>query len=257
MASFFGSSVKLCVWVFAVVFVLNQFGIDPAQSTGAIGLIGLIMAGMFREIVVDFVKGFDILAGRHYLVGDFVEVDGRGGHVVDFNVKHTRIRTLSGQEVNIPNSRSVPSRRFPDGFVDNLVDVTFHTRADARRAQSAFAPGCHALIRRIEPLREEPVGVRRIAGARGPVTLRYRVRVLPGCDWVVRDYFVPMVKEAVATEGLTLASEPTYYFMNRVEVFRKLFSRELTEEEITREVAEEPPPGHAHGEGEHGQPAEK
>jgi hypothetical protein len=40
---------------------------------------------------------------------------------VDFNVKYTRIRSLSGQEFNIPNSRCVPSRRFPDGFVSNYV----------------------------------------------------------------------------------------------------------------------------------------
>jgi len=33
------------------------FGIAPATSAGAIGLIGLIMAGMFQQIVIDFVKG--------------------------------------------------------------------------------------------------------------------------------------------------------------------------------------------------------
>jgi small conductance mechanosensitive channel len=200
-------------------------------------LIGLILAGMFQQIVIDFVKGLDIVVGQHYNVGDFVEVDGKFGHVVDFNVKHTRIRTVSGQEFNIPNSRCVPSRRFPDGYVNNYLDLVLTSAADEERAKDAIAPVCRDLNQRIEPIREEPVPVERFDGPQGRVTLRYRVRVLPGCDWVMTDHFIPNVKRALAENEIELAAEPTFFFINRIETFRKLFSRRLTEEEIVHEVA--------------------
>jgi small conductance mechanosensitive channel len=238
LLSFAGSILKLFVWVFGTVAILNEFGIEPSKSTGPIALVGLIMAGMFQQIVVDFVKGLDIIAGRHYNVGDFVEVDGKHGHVVDFNVKYTRIRSFSGQEFNIPNSRCVPSRRFPDGFVSNYVDITLKSSADEDRAKIAIGAVCTDLNQRIEPVRDEPTLSECFRGRHDSVTLRYRVRVLPGCDWVVRDHFIPAVKEAMAKEEVELTGEPTFSFINRIETFRKLFSRRLSEEQIVREVAQ-------------------
>jgi small conductance mechanosensitive channel len=239
LLSFAGSILKLFVWIFGLVAILNEFGVDPAKSTGAIGLIGLIMAGMFQQIVVDFVKGLDIVAGRHYNVGDFIEVDGKYGHVMDFNVKHTRIRSVSGQELNIPNSRCVPSRRFPDGYVDNYVDVTLESDGDVNRARHAIDALCEDLNQRIEPVREEPEMVQRFSGPNGRATVRYRLRVLPGCGWVATDHFIPAIKKALAEAGIETVTDPVLFYINRIETFRRLFSRRLSEEEIIRDVAQD------------------
>ena len=239
LASFAGSIVKLFTWVFAIVLILNEFGVDPAKSTGAIGLVGLIMAGMFQQIVVDFVKGLDIIAGRHFNVGDFVEVDGKYGHVVDFNVKHTRIRSLSGQEFNIPNSKCVPSRRFPDGYVDNYIDIALKSPADEERARRAIDAVCPVINQRVEPVRGVPFLADRFGGPGERVILRYCLRVLPGCDWVAKEHFIPAIKESLADGGVEIAVEPSLFFINRIEIFRKLFSRKLSEEEIVRDVAQE------------------
>lgn len=242
LLKFAGSIIKLFVWIFCLVAVLNEFGIDYAKSTGAIGLIGLIMASMFQQIVVDFVKGLDIVAGRHYNVGDFIEVDGKHGHVVDLSVKHTRIRTHSGQEFSIPNSRCVPSRRFPDGYVDNYVDITLKSRGDRLKAREVIDMVCADLNRRVEPVREKPELARRFARSSDRITLRYLVRLLPGCDWVIKERFIPAVEESLAGSGVELSGKPTTFFINRIETFRKLFSRRMTEEEIVREVADEQQP---------------
>ena len=239
LVSFAGSIIKLFVWIFGAIAVLNEFGVDYAKSTGAIGLIGLIMAGMFQQIVVDFVKGLDIIGGGHYNVGDFVEVDGKYGHVVDFTVKHTRIRTLSGQEFNIPNSKCVPSRLFPDGYVNNYVDIPLKSIADEQRAQEVIDPLCEDLNHRVEAMRSTPRLVVCFDEAKGRVVMRYRVSVLPGCDWVLNDYFIPTVKQALADAGIELAGEPTFFFINRLRTFRKLFSRQLSEAEIARQLDEE------------------
>ncbi len=236
LISFGGSLARLVVWITGLVWLLNELGIDPAKSAGALGLIGLIMAGMFQQLVVDFVKGLDIVAGGHYDVGDFIEVDGKLGHVVDLDFKHTRIRTLSGQEYNLPNSRCVPSRRFPEGYVNNYVDITVKS-GDEQRARAAIDAICEYLNDRMEFVRDKPAMVLRFNAPMGGATLRYRVRVLPGCAWVIRDYFIPMSKEALARQELELLGEPTFFFINRIRTFRKLFSRQMSEEEILRETA--------------------
>lgn len=236
LVGFTSSIARLFVWIFGLIWILEVFGISPAATSGALGLIGLILAGMFQQIVIDFVKGVDIIAGQHYNVGDFVEVDGKMGHVIDLNVKHTRLRTMSGQEFNIPNSRCVPSRCFPDGFVNNYVDVTL---ADARqfgKARTVISELSANLNQRLEPIRSEPELMRRFDGPGSRATMRYRLSLLPGAEWVIKDYFIPEIRKAMEVLGIELAGEPTYFFINRIETFRKLFSRRLSEEEIVREV---------------------
>jgi small conductance mechanosensitive channel len=261
LVSFARSIVQLFVWIFGIITILSEFGIDPAKSSGAIGLVGLIMAGMFQQIVVDFIKGLDIIAGRHYNVGDFVELDGKYGHVIDFNAKYTRIRTLSGQELNIPNSRCIPSRRFPEGYVDNYVDIVLKSGADVGEAKTAIQAVCMYLNRRLEPLKERPLFIDRFRSVGGRAILRYRVRVLPGCDWVVTDYFIPGVRTALEARGIEMEGDPKFFFINRIDTFRKLFSRQLTEQEILQEAAEldAPPvadkPASPAGAGDHDKPA--
>jgi hypothetical protein len=242
LLGFGGSIAKLFVWIFGLVAILNAYDIKPAAGAGVIGLIGLILAGMFQQIVIDFVKGLDIIAGRHYNVGDFIEVGGKLGHVLDFSAKYTRIRTVSGQELNIPNSQCIPSRRFPDGYINNYVDVTLNNPDDQQRAVKAIGPVCEDLNQRIEPVREVPALVKQFSGPQGRHILRYQVRVLPGCDWVITDYFIPSIKDILAREGIEPAGEPTFFFINRTETFRKLFSRQLTEQQIIRQAEKEQSP---------------
>jgi small-conductance mechanosensitive channel len=238
LVSFAASISRLFIWIFGIITILYEFGIDPATSTGAIGLVGLIMAGMFQQIVVDFIKGLDIVAGRHYNVGDFIEVDGKYGHVIDFNVKYTRIRTFSGQELNIPNSRCIPSRRFPEGFVDNYVDIVLCDGADVSEAKDAINRVSMYVTRQLEAIKERPGLVDRFRTVGGRPVLRYHLRILPGCEWVVTDYFIPAVKAALLAEEIGLEGEPKYFFINRIDTFRKLFSRQLSEQEILQEAAE-------------------
>lgn len=225
------SIAKLLVWVVATVSVLAQFGIHPGQSAGALGIIGLVLAGMFQQLVVDFVKGIDIALGGHYFVGDFIEAGGRAGHVLNFTVKYTVLRTPSGQVITVPNSQCVPSKRFPSGYVDNYVDIPLAARSDVGRAQALLGEVGRELNVRIEAVKREPhltctfeVG--------GQTILRVQVRVLPTCDWVIKEHFVPMFKKRFEAAGIALAREPDFFFVNDIPTFRRLFSRQMTDREI-------------------------
>ncbi len=235
------SIAKLLLWVFAIVTILAEFGISPGQSAGALGVIGLVLAGMFQQLVVDFVKGIDIATGGHYFVGDFVEVGGRCGHVLDITAKYTILRAPSGQILHLPNSQCIPSRRFPAGFVDNYVDVPVPADADVHKASVALDDVGRLLNERIEAVRERPelVGEYRDEAT---VYLRARVRVLPASDWVIRDYYVPMIKRRFEREQIPLAGEPTFFFLNNVKVFRRLFNRQVRAQEIERLAREESRP---------------
>ena len=187
-------------------------------------------------------------------MGDFVEVAEYFGHVVDFSAKYTCIRTASGEVISLPNSKCIPSRRFPDGFVDNYVDIPLADQQVCDKAKAIIDGVCRETNERIEVVKEEPRFVTQFVAADGKgVILRYRVRMLPGCEWVLRDYFMPRVKQGLEDIGVSMTGEISFVLINNVERFRKLFSRQLAEAEILREAHperaaagdEQEPEGHA------------
>lgn len=241
LVHFARSIVKLFIWLFATIAILGEFGVSPGQSAGALGVIGLVLAGMFQQLVVDFVKGIDIAVGGHYFVGDFIQVGGSSGHVLDFSVKYTVLRTPSGQVVTLPNSQCIPSRRFPAGFVDNYVDVPVARDANLEQVRNEIADLARDLNTRIEAIKREPriVGTFRRADR---TILRVQVRVLPTCDWVIRDYFVPLLKRRCEAAHVTLVDEPSWIHINDVTTFRRLFSRQMNEREIAAALEQDARP---------------
>ncbi|MBN2447710.1 MAG: mechanosensitive ion channel, partial [Phycisphaerae bacterium] len=235
LVQFARSIALLVIWVAATVSVLAEFGVSPGQSAGALGVIGLVLAGMFQQLVVDFVKGIDIAVGGHYYVGDFIQVGNYSGHVLDFTAKYTVLRTPSGQVVTLPNSQCVPSRRFPAGFVDNYVDIVLARPADLARARARLDDVARLLNRRIEAVKQGPLIEREFVDGQVAV-LRVLVRVLPACDWVITERYIPEVKRALADAGIELAGEPTFFYLNDVKTFRRLFSRQMTDKDMAAAV---------------------
>ena len=87
----FGRSVAYFTLAIVLAFsalhaVYPQF--NPLAATGALSIVALILTGMFKDIVIDVVKGLDILFGAHFDVGDFVGFADTSGHVVDFQLKY-------------------------------------------------------------------------------------------------------------------------------------------------------------------------
>lgn len=241
LVQFARSILKLLVWVVAIVTILAAFGIEPGKSAGALGIIGLVLAGMFQQLVVDFVKGIDIAIGGHYFVGDFVQVGAQSGHVLDFTVKYTVLRTPSGQVITVPNSQCIPSRRFPSGYVDNYVDIPLAAEANVATARAVIGELSVSLNRRIEAIKRVPeiVGVFEESGRS---VVRLLVRVLPTCDWVITQHVIPQVKARLAVADIAIAGEPEFTYMNDVPTFRRLFSRQMTDRELRQTLAAEAQP---------------
>jgi small conductance mechanosensitive channel len=203
-------------------------GFDPATATGALSILALILTGMFRDVVVDVVKGLDILLGRHYGVGDYIRVGNFAGYVTDFQLKYTKLRSAGGEEVVLNNAACIPSRRFPEGWVANYVDVVLANADDETRARAAIDDVGTALARLIEAVKESPLFEGSYRDPTGDtVVLRYAIRVLPGADWAVSDRYIPMIKAALSRLEIPLVYDPKYFFMNDVAQFRALFQKEV------------------------------
>lgn len=108
--------VKTLIWGLGVVVALNNAGYDVGALLAGIGIGGLAMALAAQETVANVFGGITIYADRPFKIGDRVRVDGHDGFVKEIGIRSTRIQSLAGPIVVIPN------KKFTESTVENVSD---------------------------------------------------------------------------------------------------------------------------------------
>jgi MscS family membrane protein len=105
---------KGAIWVIGVIVALNNAGYDVMALIAGLGIGGLALAMAARDTVANVFGGFTIFTDRPFSTGDRIVISGYDGTVSEIGIRSTRLKTLAGREVSIPNSR------FADSPVENI-----------------------------------------------------------------------------------------------------------------------------------------
>lgn len=104
-ASIFVNIVRALVWSFALLVVLEPvFGVAPTAFVTALGVTSLVISFGLQDTISNIIAGLELMVGKVIKVGDFIEVSGFRGEVVDINWRSTTVRNRYGDEQVIPNS---------------------------------------------------------------------------------------------------------------------------------------------------------
>ena len=97
--------VKGAIWIVAIVVALNNAGYDVGALIAGLGIGGLAFALAAQDTISNLFGGFTIFTDRPFTIRDRIKVAGFDGTVDEIGVRSTRIRTLEGRLVTIPNSK--------------------------------------------------------------------------------------------------------------------------------------------------------
>lgn len=97
------------VWVVAILTTLTQIGVDVAAMLTTLGVGGIAFALAAQDTIKNLFGGFTIFVDKPFKLGDRIQVAGYDGTVEDIGMRSTRIRTLAGRLVTIPNYKIVDS----------------------------------------------------------------------------------------------------------------------------------------------------
>jgi len=106
--------VKMIIWVMAIIIGLNNAGYDVAALIAGLGIGGLAMAMAAKDTVSNIFGGFTIFADQPFRINDRIKIAGYDGKVIEIGVRSTRLKTLEGRIVTIPNAK------FADAPVENV-----------------------------------------------------------------------------------------------------------------------------------------
>jgi small conductance mechanosensitive channel len=139
-----GSLIKWTVMGVGLVIACNQLGIPIAAMLATVSIVGLAVGFAAQETLANFIAGIVIFLDKPFKVGDWVQFDDSFGQVKRVSFRSTRILTLDGEMVVVPNTQ-ILSNKFsnhsthPINRVNIPVGIAYKSSIDdARRALLAL-----------------------------------------------------------------------------------------------------------------------
>lgn len=95
--------VQVTVFLFAVLVVLSLWRVNLGNLLLGAGVLGVVIGLAARQTLGAVLAGFVVLFSRPFEVGDWIVVEDTEGVVRDITIVNTRIRTVDGETVMVPN----------------------------------------------------------------------------------------------------------------------------------------------------------
>lgn len=108
-------TLKIGVWSIAVVVGLNNAGYDVGALIAGLGLGGLAFAMAAKDSVANLFGGVTVFIDKPFKIGDRIVIDGYDGVVTDIGLRSSKLKTLAGRMVTIPN------KNFTDKYIENIT----------------------------------------------------------------------------------------------------------------------------------------
>ncbi|MBD3385302.1 mechanosensitive ion channel [candidate division KSB1 bacterium] len=111
-------SIKIVIILLALIIALANLGYDILSVLAGLGIGGLAIALAAQDAVKNIIGGLTIFWDKPFQLNDWIEVSGKSGSVLEVGLRSTRIKTIGGTHLVIPNSTVV------DTMVENYSPRT-------------------------------------------------------------------------------------------------------------------------------------
>lgn len=145
LSGVFASILRVVIWAVALLTILGQLAINLAPFVATATVVGAAVGFGAQSLIKDFLSGALILIEDQYGVGDHIVI-GTGatassGTVESVNLRVTRVRSLEGGIVYVPNGdiRTVGNNTETESqaVVDVVVPLGTDLHAAGRAAEEA------------------------------------------------------------------------------------------------------------------------
>ena len=110
LAPLFGKTLRVFIVIIGSILIIqNLTGVKIGPLLASLGIGGIAIALAAKDSIANFFGTLTILFDKPFQIGERVIIDTYDGVVEDVGFRSTRIRTLTGHLVTIPNEKIVSS----------------------------------------------------------------------------------------------------------------------------------------------------
>jgi small-conductance mechanosensitive channel len=143
------------IWALALLLTLDNLGINITALVAGLGIGGIAVALAVQNVLGDLLASLSITLDRPFVVGDAVSVGDFSGTVEQIGVKSVRLRSVSGEEIIMPNADLLASRVRNWGRLrERRIEFTLGVALDTPREKLTRLPeALRAVIERERDVR--------------------------------------------------------------------------------------------------------
>jgi MscS family membrane protein len=106
--------IRSVIWIMGIIVGMGNAGFDVTAMIAGLGIGGLALALAAQDTVKNIFGGIMIFVDKPFKMGERIKIVGFDGLVEEIGLRSTRLRTLEGRMIIIPNSQ------FSDNCVENV-----------------------------------------------------------------------------------------------------------------------------------------
>ncbi|MGI9370691.1 MAG: mechanosensitive ion channel family protein [Ruegeria sp.] len=106
LGNFMSSIVKWVILAIVLVAVLGIFGIQATSIVAILGAASLAIGLALQGTLSDLAAGVMLVVFRPYKIGQYVDIGGTAGSVVDLNLFTTELVTPDNVQIIVPNGQA-------------------------------------------------------------------------------------------------------------------------------------------------------
>ncbi len=193
--------------VFVGMIILSEIGINIAPLIAGAGMVGIAVGLGAQTLVKNLIEGISNLIEDSFAVGDVVKLSDISGVVEEISMRVVRLRDFAGHVHTIPFSEIKTITNMTRDFSFAVFDIGVAYESDIDRV-------CAVLQKVAGELRADPeiggfiTGDIEIPGldqfGESAITIKARIRTLPGKQWPVQRAFNQRLKAAFEREGIEI-----------------------------------------------------
>jgi small conductance mechanosensitive channel len=202
----FRNAFTIALAVFGIMLTLAQIGVNIAPLLAGAGVIGLAIGFGAQKLVEDIINGVFIQLENIMNEGDVVAVGDKSGVVEKLTIRSVTIRDLSGTVHLIPFSSVAQVSNMVRGFSFHVAEIGVAYESDIGAVKAAMKDAFDLLMQtehKDEILDElDMQGV--VAFADSAITVRARIKTLPGKHWGAGRTYSEILKSVFDERGIEI-----------------------------------------------------
>ena len=133
------SFINFLVLIIGTLLMLDNLGFNISTLIAGLGITGIAVALAAQALLGDLFSYFVIFFDRPFEIGDFVVFEGNSGNIEKIGIKTTRVRSLSGEQLIVSNSKLTNTlvhnfKRMEKRRVVFNLGVTYQTNPEQLKA---------------------------------------------------------------------------------------------------------------------------
>ncbi len=129
---------KITLIIIAAIIIIDKFGYNITSLVAGLGIGGIALAFAAKDLLANLFGGFAIITDKPFKMGDRIKIENYDGWVREIGLRTTRVETLDGFQLIVPNSK------IADSILENV------SREQARKVKMVFGLEYNTSIKKME-----------------------------------------------------------------------------------------------------------